>query len=156
MIYTVKQFIEKHIELIENDDFKSMYILAESQIPSQIGNLTVNLIKAGINPLDSLSTVWRFMFADSMIDTIYIPDNIEGIDSQAFRSCYYMQSVSIPRDIKYIHQYAFFACYGLSHIEYRGTVEEFKNIDLHPSIFTDCDTSIVHCLDGDVIVSEAS
>lgn len=150
---SVKHFIENHIELIENDDFKSMYIQAESQIPSQIGNLTVNLIKAGINPLDSLSTVWRFMFADSMIDTIYIPDNIEKIDSQAFRSCYFMTDISLPQKLQFIHQYAFFACYELSHIEYRGTVEEFKKINIHSSTFMDCATNTIHCSDGDVIVT---
>lgn len=155
MVTALKNFIENHIDLIENNDFTNLYIDAKEEIPFQIGNLTTNLMHAGINPLDHLNRVVPEMFSNSMINEIELPDNITKIKSQAFLDCFQLSSISIPVSVTEIHDTAFKGCYKLDQIVYEGTVEQWKDLNVSWATFIDCKAVVITCKDGEVSTGEA-
>ena len=91
MTQNLKNFIESNIDLIENKNWRDIYDLASVHIPFQIGNLTANLMKAGIDPLDDLDVVLPEMFAEGFIDEVVLPVHISVIKRQAFMNCYMLK-----------------------------------------------------------------
>ena len=146
----LKEFIERNIDLISDYKFEDVNILAHSQIPFQIGNLTTTLMQAGINPLDHLKHVVRDMFSNSMIKVVTLPENIDFINSQGFLDCFELTTISLPESLTHIHSSAFKGCYELTTINYNGTINQWKALDIHPAVFADCAACFVHCADGDV------
>lgn len=154
MITALKNFIEKNIELIEQKNWRDLYDLASVNIPFQIGNLTTNLMYAGINPLDDLDVVLPEMFANSMIEQIELPIQISVIKRQAFKNCYVLREITLPTSIIRIDAEAFSDCYELHTIKYNGTMKHLKlsfpNKEHFSKLFDDCATNLVYCTDGEV------
>lgn len=154
MVTALKNFIEENIDLIEKKNWRDLYDLASVHIPFQIGNLTTNLMYAGINPLDDLNVVLPEMFADSMIEQIELPVQISVIKRQAFKNCYVLKEITLPASIIRIDDEAFRDCYDLHTIKYLGTIKHLKmsfpNWEHFSKLFDDCATNFIHCTDGDV------
>ena len=154
MVTALKNFIEENIDLIEQKNWRDLYDLAYVHIPFQIGNLTTNLMYAGIDPLDDLDVVLPEMFADSMIKKIELPVQISAIKRQAFMNCYELREVTLPPALLRIDDEAFKGCYELHTIRYPGTIKHLKmsfpNWEHFSNLFYDCPTSFIHCTDGDV------
>ena len=154
MVTALKNFIEENIDLIEQKNWRDLYDLASVHIPFQIGNLTTNLMYAGINPLDDLEVVLPEMFSDSMIEQIELPVQISVIKRQAFKNCYKLREVTLPPALLRIDEEAFTNCYELHTIRYPGTMKHLKisfpNWEHFSNLFYDCATSFIHCTDGDV------
>ena len=145
----LKQFIERNIELIENSNYEKLYEKARHQIPFQIGNLTYNLVLAGIDVLKHTDIIYTDMFSNSMIDKIDIPENIKYIRATAFQDCFNLTEVTLPKSLKYLDEFAFQGCYELNTVNYRGTVEEWYESNFNTqSIFIDADTASINCSDG--------
>lgn len=154
MVPQLKTFIEEHIDLIEHHRWSGLYSYAKAEIPFQIGNLSYNLIKAGINPLDDLNVIYSEMFCDSSeLEEITIPNNITEIKRQAFMNCYVLKSVTIPKSVKVIDDTAFKGCYELETILFEGTAHELiDGIKITTKTFWDAATGTIQCSDYDVIV----
>ena len=154
MIPCLKEFIEEYIDLIEANNWRALYSHAQTEIPFQIGNLTTNLMKAGINPLDDLDVVLPEMFADSMIEQIELPIQISVIKRQAFKNCYVLKEITLPASIIRIEDEAFRDCYDLHTIKYNGTMKHLKmsfpGWKEFSMLFDDCATAFIHCIDGDI------
>lgn len=154
MVKALKNFIEKNIDLIEQKNWKDLYDLASVHIPFQVGNLTTNLMHAGINPLDDLDVVLPMMFSDSMIQKIELPVQISVIKRQAFKNCYELKEITLPPALIRIDYQAFDDCYDLHTIKYSGTMKHLKmsfpDWEYFSELFDDCSTSFIHCTDGDV------
>ena len=154
MVTELKKFIKEHVDLIETEDWRALYSSAQTVIPFQIGNLTTNLMKAGINPLDDLDVVLPEMFADSMLKQIELPTQISVIKREAFRSCYELIEITLPASIIRIEDKAFYECFKLETIKYLGTMEHLKMSfpdRVHFSnLFYDCPVCSIQCTDGDV------
>lgn len=155
MRYEVKCFIERNILLIEEHEFEELYKRALKELPFQIGNLTTSLMDAGINPLDYSNKIYSWMFSNSMIKQLDIPNQITEIESSAFRDCFWLTKVHIPLSIIAINEYAFSGCYDIEDITYEGTITEWKDVDKNGSIFYDCYTDVVHCSDGDFRITNS-
>ena len=128
MVTALKNFIEEYIDLIETKNWRALYSHAQTDIPFQIGNLTTNLMKAGINPLDDLDVVLPEMFADSMLQKIELPVQISVIKRQAFKNCYELKEITLPPALLRIDDQAFDDCYDLHTIRYPGTIKKLKNV----------------------------
>ena len=153
MVPKLKSFIEEHIDLIDQGRWQALYSYAAAEIPFQIGNLSYNLIKAGIDPLKDLNRILPEMFCDSMIYELVIPENITRIQRQAFKSCYFLTKITLPSSITHIEDTAFDGCYELEDIVYQGTTTEFiSNIKPTTRMFRDTKTGIIECLDADLLV----
>ena len=153
----VKEFIEKHIDLIDEFRFDELYSWAISEIPFQIGNLSYNLMEAGINLLNYVPMVHAEMFSNSIITSIELPKNIVKINRQAFLDCFGLVEIIIPESVIGIDKTAFKGCYELKNIRYTGTMEQLNRLCSIPElqdIFADCDTYAIHCSDGVVSFAE--
>ena len=154
MVTSLKNFIEENIDIIEKKNWRNLYDLASVHIPFQIGNLTTNLMYAGINPLDDLDVVLPEMFADSMLQKIELPVQISVIKRQAFKNCYELKEITLPPALLRIDDQAFDDCYDLHTIRYPGAIKKLKmsfpNWEHFSKLFDDCATSFIHCTDGDI------
>lgn len=154
MVTILKNFIEEYINLIEAGEWRTLYNHAYEEIPFQLGNLTTNLMHAGINPLADLDVVLPEMFAESMIQKIELPVQISVIKRQAFMNCYELREVTLSPALLRIDDEAFANCYELHTIRYPGTIKHLKmsfpNWEHFSKLFDDCATAFIHCNDGDV------
>ena len=154
MVTSLKNFIEENIDIIEQKNWRNLYDLASVHIPFQIGNLTTNLMYAGINPLDDLEVILPEMFSNSMLQKIELPVQISVIKRQAFKNCYELKEITLPPSLIRIDDQAFDDCYDLHTIKYSGTRKHLKlsfpNWEHFSKLFDDCATSLIHCTDGDV------
>ena len=154
MVPALRQFIEKHIDVIEQRKWTKLYELAHEEVPFQVGNLSYNLIKAGINPLEELDYVLPYMFSDANdLKDIELPANIKQVQQKSFVKCYQLKKIVIPKSVMFIDETAFDACYELEDIQYLGTAEEFlQAVEKPATAFWDCATGTVQCADKDVHV----
>lgn len=154
MVTALKKFIEENIDLIETKNWKDLYDLASVHIPFQIGNLTTNLIKADVNPLDDLDVVLPEMFAQGFIDEVVLPVHISVIKRQAFMNCYMLKKIKLPPALIRIDNEAFNGCYELRTITYEGTKKHLKmsfpDWAEFSKLFDDCPACFIQCTDGDI------
>ncbi len=95
-----------------------------------------------------------FSFCDSLTE-VYLPDSLEYIEDSAFTSTFMtLKEIHLGKNLKYVGRSGLpFVSNGvLSDIYYNGTMEEFKQI-----YFEDpgAAPATVHCIDGDLPLSEA-
>jgi len=64
------------------------------------------------------------------ITEIEIGDNVTGIGANAFEGCTALETVSVSSDVKKIDASAFAFCDSLEKVEYDGTYEQWKEIDV--------------------------
>lgn len=94
-------------------------------------------------------------FADCIeLEQVELPTTLTTIKSEAFyRSA--IESIVLPRGLKHIGWAAFGDCSFLKKIAYRGTVAEFKRIELEtPVINMMTKAKKVQCTDGSVELAE--
>ena len=152
MLGRLQQFIEKNIELIEQNNFKQLYKNCDDL--EQRGNLTAVLYRAGIPVLQNIGwSIPEFMFLKNNIVEAHIPDNIRVIEQGAFLGCDQLEKVTIPNTVKMINFGAFKHCSKLREIYYTGTSEELFNIHVDGFPF-DKPLEVIHCADRDVTLIE--
>lgn len=150
MFETTRQFIEEHIDLIDANKYAELYKLAlEDRDIFMCSQLTSALNKAKINPLDFMDEIppmynyfnninefiipdhivkiGRGAFALTRLKTITIPKSVVEIESQAFGSCSYLESVYIENADCQVNSSAFQGC-------------------SYPEIFIDKATSLIHAV----------
>ena len=114
---SVKKFIEKHADLIKNEDFESLYSKSFKELYSDTGKLTEALLNAGINPLDYLTEIPAYYLHQiSSVSKVVVPDYIASIGLSAFSACYNLTSIVIPNSVTSIKSYAFDDCSNLTSI----------------------------------------
>ena len=152
MLGVLQEFIEKNIELIEQNNFKQLYKNCDNL--EQRGNLTAILHRAGIPVLQNIGwSIPEFMFLKNNILEAHIPDNIRVIEQGAFLGCDQLEKVTIPSTVKMINFGAFKHCSKLHEIYYTGTSEELFNIHVDGYPFEN-PLEVFHCTDRDVSLVE--
>ena len=151
MVPKLQQFIEQHIELIEEQKYLELYRIAKREIPFQIGNLTYNLMLANINPLDDVPGVLDSMFAYSPVENVELPKNIEYIAALAFVDCYHLTEITIPSGVLHITSTSFKGCYKLKKVIFEGTKKDFSKL-LRTNCFQDTNVTSVICSDGELVL----
>ena len=115
----LKEFLEKNIELIEENKFDELYEKAEDDLyfSQGIGTLTRTLLAANINPVEYLSEIpYCYLYGDSNIIEFVIPDKIELINSEAFANCSQLHDVIFGKDVSVIYYGAFEGCTELTNV----------------------------------------
>ena len=149
MVTILKDFIKNNFDLINNNKFVELYYKARVQIPFQIGNLSYNLMQAGIQPLNYVDRVVRNMFSDcTLIDKITIPPNCIGIEKHAFQDWFGLIEVTLPATLQWIDNDAFANCYDIEKINFEGTIEQWQNVGISVEAFLDGYATTVNCIDG--------
>lgn len=164
--YSLKKFIQEHSSSIDANQFDYIYqeLARESNKSTvfgitreSIGNFTLLMLTAGINPLNYLDKVpYAYLFgvkasAESSIgQVVEIPDHITYIGPSAFEFAHGVFKVIIPKSVKQIYGDSF-ANKGIVSIEYAGTIEDWNNIN-KSELFNgrwDAYTKVtIQCVDG--------
>ena len=93
----VKEFIEKHIDLIDAGDFKTLY--QKTTPGTYFGEITEELLSAGIDPLENSDIVYPRMFdASTRFGTFDVPEGIRILGERAFQDSLF-SSVSLPESL---------------------------------------------------------
>lgn len=150
----LKKFIEEHIDLIENGRWHALYSYASSEIPFQVGNLSYNLLQAGVNPLNDLPRVLPDMFNSAgELTELELPENIISIMRNAFKDCYMLKKIVLPSSLETVDNTSFKGCYELEEIVYKGTAKQFmNNIEPTTDMFWDCKTGTIRCSDKNIFI----
>lgn len=90
-------------------------------------------------------------FGCKLLETINIPDGIEKIENSAFNICPSLQDIILPKTLIRIENNAFSD--HLKEIKFRGTKEQWKeiDIDIKNPFFKPLNPTIIHCIDGDIM-----
>ena len=88
---------------------------------------------------------WENMYLNS----ITLPDGLTTIGEKAFINSTDLRSVTIPASVSTIKLAAFCYCENLNIVNYGGTIQQWKAIDIeeHNDPLM---TTLIHCADGDV------
>lgn len=129
----IKDFIEHHIHLIENNQFTELYREAEKYLTnSEIHLLTECLIHPDVNlqVLSNMNRVPKYYLAtNTAITAVEIPDSIQLIAARAFDRCLNLQEIILPESVEYVDGWAFSICPSLTKLV-------VKNPDTSFSIFS--------------------
>lgn len=115
----LKEFLEKNIELVEENKFNELYKKAETELyfSQDIGTLTRTLLAADVNPLEHLTEIpYCYLYGDSNITQFVIPDKIEVVYSEAFADCSQLHDVIFGKDVFVIYYGAFEGCTELTDV----------------------------------------
>lgn len=82
------------------------------------------------------------------LESIHIPQSTGFIDMEAFYLCSKLKNVSLGSNIIEISSDAFYGCDSLKEIEYRGSINRWKDIDIN-RINENIFQCTIHCIDGD-------
>lgn len=144
-----KQYIEKHVDLIETNNWQQFFYYLpswEDTCPEGTGAL---LYMAGIDFLSEFGRIPHRQFAFSDITEIKIPDNITYIPAQAFQYCSKLETVIMTQSIKKIDEEAFAKCHNIN-IIFDGTKQDWldllktgKNIFLNTRYICTCNDGVV-------------
>lgn len=128
MTPVLKAFIERHINLIEDNQFEQLYELTWQDYGDiEQGELTEVLESCEIYPIEHVKNLPYRYYAHSNKEEIRIPPNITSIEPEIIA----MSNVRIlylPKTIKVTGDEAFIRAYKLEKIVYEGTKEEFQQI----------------------------
>ena len=119
-----KDFIERYIDLIEENEFDELYHI-DDEISTP--DLTEALLSAGIYPLEHLDYVpSSYHCCSEDVTTVVLPKHIKRISTSAFWDCPNLTSVVLPEGLKHIGSSAFAECLKLASISFPESLEEIK------------------------------
>lgn len=146
----LKEFINKHKELINDNEFDELYNKSNKLLMGDYFVLTFLLNKVGIDPLKYMTYVPAYYMENFKELTILrIPEGIKTIETEAFYGCSNLETLYLPLTLQSIESFAFKKCESLKDVYYNGTKMQFDNIDIDTRNDSLFDITI-HCKDGDV------
>ena len=169
----IKEFIERHIDKIEKNEFSDFFETAATALPlySDVGELSKLLEDAGIYPLDNLDCIPTAYFAGRQDVVRYrTPSNVEEIRARAFQQCSNLKDLILYRDVKWVNAYICWNCNleyleiqnpdiefasrafndcTIRHIKFNGTKEQFINTNFHGNLL---EGTFIEYADGSEII----
>ena len=80
---------------------------------------------------DTVTTIQAYAFmACYLLTSIEIPEGVSSIDLSVFSLCTSLEEITIPKTVKEIDYNAFGECNKLKTVNYRGSEDEWKEIDI--------------------------
>ena len=128
MTPVLKAFIERHINLIENNQFEQLYELTWQDYGDiEQGELTQVLESCGIYPIEHIKNLPYRYYAHSNKEEIRIPSNITAIEPEIIAGSD-VRILYLPKTITVTGDEAFILARKLEKIVYEGTKKEFQEI----------------------------
>ena len=131
----IKEFIERHIDKIENNEFSDLFETAATALPmyEDVGELSTILEDAEIYPLDNLVCIPTAYFAGREDIVRYMtPNKVEEINARAFQNCTKLKDLILFRDVKYVSSFISWNC-RLEYLEIQN-----PDIEFAPRAFSQC------------------
>ena len=144
----IKQFIKKHLQLIDDGKWDEFYTEVEHntsvgdvfQMDTDIGALTEFLMSCGCDPLFSMKRVPTCYLCGSNLPGITIPTGIWSIGCSAFAEMNNLTSVHIPQHVEVLNMHCFEYCPNLKYVKIDN-----PNISIHEDAFEGCES--LHSID---------
>lgn len=147
--------IPDYVKAIGEFAFDGNKLLTSITIPDSVASLGKGAFAgctslASISIPDSVTEIGTGTFADcTSLASISIPDSVVTEICDLFWDCTSLKSVTIGSGVKGIHDHMFEGCESLTEINYNGTVEQWKALNV-TAVFYTTKADVVHCTDGDV------
>ena len=106
MTVVTAEFIKKHKDLINEGKWEELYNQDTGNFQIY-GDLTVTLLEAGIDPLQTMTTMPAEYFRASNITEYTVPSHVNIIGTKAFAECMELDTVHLPDDLLFIDYGAF-------------------------------------------------
>ena len=85
----------------------------------------------------------------SSLTSVIIPKGVTSIEDNTFSGCNSLTSIEIPDTVTSIGEEAFYYCDSLTTINYKGTKEQWNNINIDSSNSELTNATII-CSDGTI------
>lgn len=129
----VKDFLEKHKDLLESEDFVNLYDRARRLTKWFPKTLTETLLKAKIDPLAYMDIIPKnYLFEDETLNDFEIPAHIRSIENYAFGHCSNLKRVLFSEELTDIKNGAFCST-GLIEVDLPDSVQILRS-----NAFYDC------------------
>lgn len=120
LIKHIREFIEQHVDLIENNQWGKFYTIldddmADEDLYHNVGRVTDLLMDAGIDPLMHSDRIFNNMFVNSSIKEFVVPEKITELGVSAFFASD-LKSIKLHEGITVIPFECFDMCYDLEEI----------------------------------------
>lgn len=104
----VRDFLEKHRDLLESEDFINLYDRARRITIWFPKTLTKTLLRAKIDPLTYMDIIPnKYLYEDETLRDFEIPAHIKSIESYAFGHCSNLKKITFPEGLIDIEKGAF-------------------------------------------------
>lgn len=151
--------IKAGTRLIADHAFENCSNLLAISIPNSVESIGP-FIFSGCHSLTSITipnsvkSIGIGAFCDCFsLASITIPNSVESIESCAFLNCNTLHFVVIPDSVTSIEDGVFEGCKLLTAIDYAGTKEQWKKIELNEWWNVNSNIQVVHCTDGDLAIN---
>lgn len=121
---SIKSIIAKYESLLKEDKYEELFNKCSPDERRELINLMYN--KAGIDPLESMTTIPRGLFESTDVSIVVIPDNIVAIENEAFKGSS-VREVYMSDAVKDIGYNVFMNCANLSKVRLSRSIEKIPN-----------------------------
>ena len=128
------ELIYKYADLIDNHQLDEVYekLSADNAFCGMaISYFSITYILQQGNVFYSLiHNIPDYFLTCANIQEFIVPDTFQSIGKEAFNNCKDLVAITIPKSIKEIKENAFANCPNLKLIYYKGTQNDFNNINI--------------------------
>ena len=101
MTVVTAEFIKKHKDLINEGRWEELYQQDTGNLEIY-GDLTITLMEAGIDPLQTMTNMPAEYFRASNITEYTVPPHVHIIGTKAFAECMELDTVHLPDTLEFI------------------------------------------------------
>lgn len=129
----MEELICKYIDLIDNHQIDEVY--EKLSADNAVCGMAISLLSTTWienEPLvfySSIHNIPDFFLTCTDIKCFTVPDGHQIIGKEAFNNCKDLVTITIPKSLKQIKENAFANCPNLKVIYYKGTQNDFNNIN---------------------------
>lgn len=105
MTVATMAFIKQYKDLINENKFNELYAVEWDF--DLLGEVTIALLEAGIDPLVDMSTIPKRFLQGSNITEYSVPSHIRIIGAEAFDHCLELETIHLPEGLTFIDTAAF-------------------------------------------------
>ena len=128
-----KVVFPKNLETIGECTFIGCKDLTSIDIPGSVTDIGNSIFEGCIN-----------------LKSIKIPNEVTKIGTRAFWNCSKLESIEIPQGVESIGENAFGFCSSLTTVNYNGTMEQWKKINIDSSNTDYLNKATIICTDGTI------
>lgn len=150
-----KVHIPDSVKIINARAFCSCNNLKEIALPDTLERICSEAFRGSLDGVDlvipgSVKTIEGNSFYSSLITSAYVPDGVTEIGGYAFGECLNLTSMSLPNSLQTIDAAGIYHAENLKSIEFRGTMEEWNQIEIKTEAILS--GTVIMCTDGDIVI----
>lgn len=160
-------FLEANIDLIEDEDWESLWHRAmrqyddDEEYDDMWGRITYVLLRSGIDILKTNKYVYEaHLYNVSSLIQVEFPEDVILGDLFILSDCENLLTIILPKNFHCENDHFHYSeladnCQKLNKVIYKGTIEEYKQLDPYNKLFGNSNCPNLHkitCVDGDILI----